>query len=63
MATKLGWQKPQPPQAPDGVPAPTGGIFEKIGDGPWRPLEGDLAVPGDPIDPADLPWADYGWPA
>jgi hypothetical protein len=64
MATHLGWPKPQPPTAPAGSSlAPSGGIFIKDGDGPWRPLEGDLSIPGDPIlDDRDLPWMAQ-WPA
>jgi hypothetical protein len=65
MATKLGWKnlgwKPQAPSAPAGSsPAPTAGVFIKDGDGPWKPLLGDLQVPGDPIDDADLPWIGWG---
>jgi hypothetical protein len=61
MATKLGWQKPQPPQAPDEVPAPSGGIFEKVGDGPWQKLD-DHGTPGAVVDDSDLPWASGWWP-
>ncbi len=63
MATDLGWPlPPEPPRAPVSGEAPTGGVYEKVGDGDWCPLEGDHQHPGKPIPAADLPWLGW-WPA